>query len=117
VLEGAGIRQLPPGWGATSGAADDAAVRLGLRQAIGDLMALFERPLLADAGLVESRVVRKALRAAAEGEPLPLGGLAELVSTELWLRRLVMRRGSCWTGAGAPRQRAVAGGVPPRLTL
>ena len=85
--------------------------------ALGDLVTLFDAPLLADAGLIEARVVRKALRAASEGEPLPLDGLAELVSTELWLRRLLARRGTCWTGTAAPRQRAVAGGVVPRPTL
>ena len=117
VLAGAGVRDLPPGWGATSHATHLAAVRAGLRSAIGDLVALFDAPLLADAGLIEARVVRKALRAAAEGAALPLDGLAELVSTELWLRRLLARRGTCWTGAAAPRQRAVAGGVVPRAQL
>lgn len=117
VLAGAGIHDLPPGWGATSRAGSAAATRAGLRSAVGELISLFDAPLLADAGLVEARVVRKALRAAAEGEPVPLDGLADLVSTELWLRRLLSRRGTCWTGAAAPRQRAVAGGVIPRPTL
>ncbi|MFI0790616.1 asparagine synthase-related protein [Streptomyces lydicus] len=117
VLAGAGVRDLPPGWGATSHLTHTAAVRAGLRGAVGDLVQLFDAPLLADAGLIEARVVRKALRAAAEGAPLPLDGLAELVSTELWLRRLVARRGTCWTGAEAPRQRAVAAGVVPRARL
>ncbi|NBM19983.1 asparagine synthase-related protein, partial [Streptomyces sp. GC420] len=109
VLAGAGIRELPPGWGTPSHAAHAAAARAGLRTGIGELVALFDAPLLADAGIVEARVVRKALRGASEGEPLPLDGLAELVSTELWLRRLLARRGSCWTGTSTPRQRAVAG--------
>ncbi|MGH3312273.1 MAG: asparagine synthase-related protein, partial [Streptomyces sp.] len=113
VLAGAGVHDLPTGWGAPSHASQAASVRAGLRAAAGDLIQLFDAPLLADAGLVEARVVRKAIRAAAEGEPLPLDGLADLVSTELWLRRLISRRGSCWTGSAAPRQRAVAGGVPP----
>ncbi|MGP4004634.1 asparagine synthase-related protein, partial [Streptomyces sp. 8N706] len=117
VLAGAGIRDLPAGWGATSHASHSAAVRTGLRAFVGDLIALFDAPLLADAGLVEARVVRKALRSAAGGEPLPLDGLAELVSTELWLRRLLARRGTCWMGSAAPRQRAVAGGVVPRRAL
>jgi hypothetical protein len=117
VLAGAGIHDLPAGWGATSRATSAAAARAGLRVAIGELISLFDAPLLADAGLVEARVVRKALRAAAEGEPVPLDGLADLVSTELWLRRLLSRRGTCWTGTAAPRQRAVAGGVLPRPTL
>ncbi|MFI6702593.1 asparagine synthase-related protein [Streptomyces sp. NPDC050509] len=117
VLAGTGIHDLPPGWGATSRAGSAAATRVGLRASIGDLITLFDAPLLADAGLVEARVVRKALRAAAEGEPVPLDGLADLVSTELWLRRLLSRRGTCWTGTAAPRQRAVAGGVVPRPTL
>lgn len=113
VLGGAGIHDLPPGWGAPSQATSAAATRTGLRAALPELMALFDAPLLADAGLVEARVVRKALRAASEGEPLPLDGLADLASTELWLRRLLARRGTCWTGTAAPRQRAVAGGVVP----
>ncbi|TVL92580.1 asparagine synthase-related protein [Streptomyces sp. SAJ15] len=117
VLAGAGIRELPTGWGATSHASHNAAVRAGLTASVGELVDLFRAPLLADAGLVEARVVRKALRAAAEGERLPLDGLAELVSTELWLRRLLARRGTCWTGTAAPRQRAVAGGVVPRPSL
>ncbi|KPC62834.1 asparagine synthase-related protein [Streptomyces chattanoogensis] len=116
VLSGAGVRDLPPGWGATSHPTHAAEVRAGLRSAVGELVGLFDAPLLADAGLVEARVVRKALRAAAEGEPLPLDGLADLVSTELWLRRLLARRGTCWTGAAA-RQRALAGGVVPRARL
>lgn len=117
VLAGAGIRELPPGWGATSHAAHTAAVRTGMRTWTGELMTLFDAPLLADAGLIEARVIRKALRAAAQGERLPLDGLAELVSTEVWLRRLLARRGTCWTGTAAPRQRAVAGGVVPRPSL
>lgn len=117
VLAGAGVRDLPTGWGAASQVTHAAEVRAGLRGAIGELERLFDAPLLADAGLVEARVIRKALRDAAEGAALPMDGLAELVSTELWLRRLVARRGSCWTGAGAPRQKAVAGGVVPRARL
>ncbi|GAA3498955.1 hypothetical protein GCM10019016_060580 [Streptomyces prasinosporus] len=58
-------------------------------------------------------MVRKALRGAAEGEPLPLDGLAELVALEVWLRRLLARRGTCWTGTPA-RQRAVPAGIAPQ---
>lgn len=116
VLAGAGIRDLPAGWGANSMASTAVAGRAGLRTAVGDLVDLFDAPLLADAGLIEARVVRKALRAAASGEALPLDGLADLVATEVWLRRLLARRGSCWTGTAVPEQRAVAGGVH-RLSL
>lgn len=114
VLEGAGVREMPAGWG-TPGAATSAAAaaRAGLRVATGSLMSLFDTPLLAEAGLVEARVVRKALRGAAEGEPLPLDGLADLVALEVWLRRLLARRGTCWTGTPA-RQRAVPGGIAPQ---
>ncbi|MFP8886910.1 asparagine synthase-related protein [Streptomyces mangrovi] len=121
VLAGAGVHELPPGWGTPSRTTHTAAARTGLRSRAGDLIDLFDAPLLADAGLVEARVVRKALRAAAEGEALPLDGLAELVSTEVWLRRLLARRGSCWTGTGTGAatagRRAVAGGVPQRPSL
>ncbi|MFR9724542.1 asparagine synthase [Streptomyces sp. MS19] len=114
VLQGAGVRDLPPGWGATTQAVTHGeSVRTGLRAHIGELVDLFDAPLLADAGLIEARVVRKALRAAVEGEPLPLDGLAELVSTEVWLRRLLTRRGSCWTAEGNHDPRAVTSGVSP----
>ncbi|MDH6451210.1 hypothetical protein M2155_003618 [Streptomyces sp. SAI-119] len=113
VLEGSGVPELPPGWGAPSHASSAAATRTGLRVAADSLMALFGTPLLAQAGLVEARVVRKALRAAAEGEPLPLDGLADLVSLELWLGRLLARRGTCWTGTPA-RARAVPAGIRPQ---
>lgn len=112
VLEGAGVSDLPPGWGAPSHASSAAATRTGLRVAADSLMSLFATPLLAQAGLVEARVVRKALRGAAEGEPLPLDGLADLVSLELWLGRLLARRGTCWTGTPA-RARAVPAGIRP----
>ncbi|MGW8380480.1 asparagine synthase-related protein [Streptomyces sp. ODS28] len=111
VLAGAGVHELPAGWGAPSHASQTASVRAGLRAASEELLQLFEAPLLADAGLVEARVVRRALRAAADGTPLPLDGLADLVSTELWLRRLLARRGTCWAGSAAPKQRAASGGV------
>ncbi|MER6916764.1 asparagine synthase-related protein [Streptomyces sp. NPDC000594] len=117
VLTGAGVRSVPPGWGLPTQASPAETARKGLRASLPQLMALFDVPLLADAGLVEARVVRKALRAASEGEPLPLDGLADLVATELWLRRLLSRRGTCWTGTAAPRSRAVAGGVPSRPSL
>ncbi|MFJ5996685.1 asparagine synthase-related protein [Streptomyces sp. NPDC092370] len=113
VLEGAGVRELPPGWGTPTQATAAAAERTGLRVAADSLVALFDTPLLAEAGLVEARVVRKALRGAAAGEPLPLDGLADLVSLELWLRRLLSRRGTCWTGTPA-RQRAVPAGIAPQ---
>ncbi|MGK5698051.1 asparagine synthase-related protein, partial [Streptomyces sp. URMC 128] len=113
VLEGAGVRDLPPGWGVPTQATAAAAARTGLRVAADSLIALFDTPLLAEAGLVEARVVRKALRSAAAGEPLPLDGLADLVSLELWLRRLLSRRGTCWTGTPA-RQRAVPAGIAPQ---
>ncbi|MEU5116095.1 asparagine synthase-related protein [Streptomyces longwoodensis] len=112
VLKGAGVADLPPGWGAPSQSTVTAAARAGLRVAADSLLGLFDTPLLAEAGLVEARVVRKAVRSAAAGEPLPLDGLADLVSLELWLRRLLSRRGTCWTGTPA-RARAVPAGIAP----
>lgn len=116
VLAGAGVHELPEGWGAPSHATQAASVRAGLRVSVDELLDLFDAPLLADAGLVEARVVRSALRAAADGERVQLDGLADLVSTELWLRRLLARRGTCWAGTAAPKQRAAAGGVTPPPT-
>ncbi|WP_236241480.1 asparagine synthase-related protein [Streptomyces sp. CC228A] len=117
VLAGSGIHHLPPGWGATSHAPSATAAHTGLRAALPHLLALFDAPLLADAGLIEARVVRRALRDAADSGSAAaddLDGLADLISTELWLRRLLARRGTCWTGTGAPRQRAAATGIPHR---
>ncbi|WP_419996994.1 asparagine synthase-related protein [Streptomyces boninensis] len=130
VLEGSGIRELPDGWGASGAAAHGSALRIGLRSSVDELVGLFERPLLGDAGLVEAGVVRKAIVAAAKAgadvteegaggrdAETDLAGLAEIVGAEVWLRKLLARRGSCWTGADAPRERrAVAEGVPRRLT-
>ncbi|MCF4139118.1 asparagine synthase-related protein [Streptomyces sp. Tue 6430] len=113
VLKSSGVADLPPGWGAPTQATTTAAARAGLRMAADPLITLFDAPLLADAGLIEARVVRKALRGAAAGEPLPLDGLADLVSLELWLRRLLSRRGTCWTGTPA-RSRAVPAGIAPQ---
>ncbi|MGW7462560.1 asparagine synthase-related protein [Streptomyces sp. NPDC054797] len=112
VLASAGVREFPAGWGATAHTPNETATRLGLRAALGDLLDLFASPLLADAGLIEARVVRQALLDAADGRPVPLDGLAELVSMELWLHRLLARRGTCWTGTSAARRRAVPEGVP-----
>ncbi|MEV8534912.1 asparagine synthase-related protein [Streptomyces sp. NPDC051211] len=114
VLSAAGVRELPPGWGAVSHSPNETATRLGLRAALPDLLLLFSSPFLADAGLIEARVVQQALSDAADGRPVPLDGLAELVSMELWLRRLLARRGTCWTGTSTPRRRAVPTGVPLR---
>ncbi|CAM5329466.1 hypothetical protein SCALM49S_07267 [Streptomyces californicus] len=49
VLGGAGIHDLPPGWGTPSQATSTAVTRTGLRTALPELMALFDAPLLADA--------------------------------------------------------------------
>ncbi|WP_257574334.1 asparagine synthase-related protein [Streptomyces sp. JJ66] len=114
VLAGAGVRELPPGWGAPTHAAHLAAVRAGLRAHGTELLDLFEQSWLAHAGLVDARSVREAVHSALRGEAVPLDGIAELVATELWLRRLTQRRGTSWTGTAAPRRRAVSGGVPAR---
>ncbi|MBW5487008.1 asparagine synthase-related protein, partial [Streptomyces bambusae] len=114
VLSASGVRELPPGWGAVTRTPHETATRLGLRAALHELLALFTAPLLADAGLIEARVVQQALIDAAEGRPVPLDGLAELVSMELWLQRLMSRRGTCWTGTTTLRRRAVPTGVPTR---
>ncbi|OEV19730.1 hypothetical protein AN220_28395, partial [Streptomyces nanshensis] len=90
-----------------------AVLRAGVRLAAEQLLELFRAPLLAEAGLVEARVVRQAVQRVARGEQLPVEGIADLVSTELWLGRLLARRGTCWTGSAAPRHRAAAAGVHP----
>ncbi|MGP3979277.1 asparagine synthase-related protein [Streptomyces sp. 8N114] len=113
ALAGAGVHELPPGWGAPTHATHHAALRAGVRLAAEQLLELFRAPLLAEAGLVEARVVRQAVQRVAKGEQLPVEGIADLVSMELWLGRLLARRGTCWTGSAAPRHRAAAAGVHP----
>ncbi|MEU3534623.1 asparagine synthase-related protein [Streptomyces murinus] len=111
VLESTGITDLPPGWGTPSHASSAAAARAGLRLSADSLLDLFSRPLLADAGLVDGGVIRGALRSAATGSTVE--GLADLVSLELWLHRLLSRRGTCWSGTPA-RSRAVPAGIQRR---
>ncbi|CAL2056466.1 MULTISPECIES: asparagine synthase-related protein [Streptomyces] len=112
VLKSTGITDLPPGWGTPSHASSAAAARAGLRLSADPLLDLFSHPLLADAGLVDGGVIRKALRAVASGGSA-VEGLADLVSLELWLHRLLSRRGTCWTGTPA-RSRAVPAGIQRR---
>lgn len=106
-----GRAELPPDWGPSPDRVD--RERAGLRLAADGLAELFRAPLLAEAGLIDLPAVRTALRAATDpdGElpPGTLSGLAELVSTELWLRRIRARRhGSCWTGLPTPARPALA---------
>ncbi|WP_244305377.1 hypothetical protein [Kitasatospora cheerisanensis] len=87
--------------------------REGLRAAAPALAALLDRPLLGEAGLIDTPAVRKTLAAAADpaqdAPPAALAALAELLAVELWLRRLTARRpGSAWTGLPAPRRTALA---------
>ena len=101
VLTGAGVADIPEDWG--HGAPPDPyaaveSVRAGLRRAAGALDRLFAAPLLAELGLLEPDVFRAALHRACGGGAVPLDGLADIVATELWLRRLRARQGSCWTG-------------------
>ncbi|MFC5668260.1 asparagine synthase-related protein [Kitasatospora misakiensis] len=117
VLAGAGRTDLPPDWGRAPRPDRTSATRAGLRLAADGLTELFDAPLLAEAGLIDLPAVRAALaRAADPGTPLPpaaLAGLAELVATELWLRRVHARRhGACWTGLPHPARPALS---PSRL--
>ncbi|WP_406113200.1 asparagine synthase-related protein [Kitasatospora purpeofusca] len=118
VLAGAGRTDLPPDWGRGPRPDRATSVRAGLRLAADGLAELFDAPLLAEAGLIDLPAVRAALdRAADPAAPLPpaaLAGLADLVATELWLRRLRARRhGACWTGLPRPVHPALS---PPRLS-
>ncbi|MFC1410035.1 asparagine synthase-related protein [Streptacidiphilus sp. N1-12] len=115
VLAGAGITALPADWGTATPPdpyAAAASVRAGLRHSLAALDRMFAAPLLADLGLLDARVFRRALHAAAGNRPVPLDGLAAVVSTELWLRRLHARQGSCWTGLPLAERRAIGAREP-----
>nr|BFD92650.1 lasso peptide isopeptide bond-forming cyclase [Kitasatospora sp. Xyl93] len=112
VITGAGRTDLPPDWGRGPRPDRTAPARAGLRLAADGLAELFDAPLLAEAGLIDLPAVRADLAHAADpATPLSaaaLAGLADLVSTELWLRRIRARRhGACWTGLPGPRQPAL----------
>ncbi|MFE4516774.1 asparagine synthase-related protein [Kitasatospora sp. NPDC056783] len=112
VLTGAGRTDLPPDWGRGPRPDRTAPTRAGLRLAADGLAELFDAPLLAEAGLIDLPAVRAGLaRSADPATPVSaatLAGLADLVSTELWLRRVHARRhGACWTGLPGPRQPAL----------
>ncbi|MEY9847691.1 hypothetical protein ABH940_004786 [Streptacidiphilus sp. BW17] len=114
VLAGAGVQEVPDGWGNglppdPYAAAD--SVRAGLRRSADALDRLFAASLLGDWGLIDAEGVRAALRAAASDAPAPLDGLADVVAMELWLRRLRARRGSCWTGLPPLPRPAVTSGA------
>ncbi|WP_406200503.1 asparagine synthase-related protein [Kitasatospora sp. NBC_01560] len=113
VLTGAGRTDLPPDWGRGPRPDRTAPARAGLRRAADGLAELFDAPLLAEAGLIDLAAVRAGLaRSADPGADLPpgdLAGLAELVSAELWLRRVRARRhGACWTGLPVAERPALA---------
>ncbi|MFJ8627599.1 asparagine synthase-related protein [Kitasatospora sp. NPDC093550] len=113
VLTGAGRTDLPPGWGRGPRPDRTAPARAGLRLAADGLAELFDAPLLAEAGLIDLPAVRADLAHSADPatplSPSALAGLADLVATELWLRRIRARRhGACWTGLPHPQ--------PPALT-
>ncbi|MBD0669580.1 asparagine synthase-related protein, partial [Streptomyces sp. CBMA156] len=112
VLTGAGRTDLPPDWGRTPRPDRTAPARAGLLLAADGLAELFDAPLLAEAGLIDLTAVRAGLARSADPSalsPSALAGLADLVATELWLRRVRARRhGACWTGLPGPRQPALS---------
>lgn len=113
VLAGTGASALPEGRDVVAPPdpyAEAQAARAGLRQAAETLEALFNAPLLAEAGLIDSKAVLEALRAAAGDEPVALEGLADVIAAELWLRRRHARLGSCWEGLRVAERRELARG-------
>ncbi|MFF2352941.1 asparagine synthase-related protein [Kitasatospora sp. NPDC058115] len=112
VLAGTGRTDLPPDWGRGPRPDRTAPARAGLRLAADGLAELFDAPLLAEAGLIDLTAVRAALARATDRTaalpPAALAGLADLVATELWLRRVRARRhGACWTGLPHPAHPAL----------
>jgi hypothetical protein len=74
-------------------------MRAGLRRAASSLDRFLATSLLGRWGVIDVAATRAALSAAtAADSPGPMDGLPELIATELWLRRLHSRRGSCWVG-------------------
>ncbi|MFG2819305.1 asparagine synthase-related protein [Kitasatospora sp. NPDC048365] len=112
VLAGTGRADLPADWGRGPRPDRLTPARTGLRLAADTLADLFHRPLLGDAGLIDVPAVRRTLALATDPEhPLPpatVGALADLIATELWLRRTAARRhGSSWTNLPGPRRPAL----------
>ncbi|WP_236656346.1 asparagine synthase-related protein, partial [Streptacidiphilus jiangxiensis] len=104
VLAGAGVPSVPDGLPASGPAPHDAypsaeTMRAGLRRAASSLDRFLATSLLGRWGVIDVAATRAALSAATVPDsPGPMDGLPELIATELWLRRLHSRRGSCWVG-------------------
>ncbi|MEY9876975.1 hypothetical protein ABH931_006488 [Streptacidiphilus sp. MAP12-33] len=102
VLAGAGVDSVPDGLPASGPAPHDAypsteTMRAGLRRSATSLDRLLATSLLGRWGVIDVPLTRASLAAAtATDAPGPVDGLPELIATELWLRRLHSRRGSCW---------------------
>nr|WP_268874058.1 asparagine synthase-related protein [Streptacidiphilus melanogenes] len=115
VLAGAGVAALPDDLATSAAAPHDASpstatMRAGLRRAAPALDRLLASSLLGRWGVIDVPHARRALAAAtSETAPGPLDGLPELIATELWVRRLHSRRGSCWTDLRSPSVPAVGG--------
>ncbi len=115
VLEGAGCGICRRG-GDAGVATSAVAARTGLRVAAGSLISLFDTPLLAEAGLVEARVVRKALRGrrrggAAAGRAGGSGGAGGVAAAAAGAAGDVLDGDAGAAAGGAGRDRAAAGGA------
>ncbi|WP_052441349.1 asparagine synthase-related protein [Streptacidiphilus anmyonensis] len=115
VLAGAGVTTFLDDLATTGPAPHDASpstatMRAGLRRSGPALDHLLATSLLGRWGVIDVPHARKALAAAtSETTPGPLDGLPELIATELWVRRLHSRRGSCWSDLRSPSIPAVGG--------
>lgn len=73
----------------------------GLRAAAPRIRRLLKDPLLADLGLIEPDQVTAAVLDAVDGRAAPLGAIADVIATELWLRATHDAELSFWTPQGA----------------
>lgn len=75
----------------------------GLRAAAPHLFKLLRDPLLADLGLIEPSAVARTLQDAVDGQTAPLGALADVLATEIWLRAVHNAELTSWTTSGVAR--------------
>lgn len=68
----------------------------GLRAGADELRALLRTPLLAEIGVIDPAGPRAALETGIAGRAIPLGAVADVIATEIWLQALDRTRHYWW---------------------
>ncbi|MFC5907140.1 asparagine synthase-related protein, partial [Streptacidiphilus monticola] len=109
VLAGAGVPEGPADATPSPPPGPGPSATVGLTAAARGVESLFTAPVLGELGLLDVERFRAALAGHATMSPAGQEAVAQVVATELWLRRLRSRRGTSWQGLPpAPRPEVAA---------